>query len=86
MRFEPIFVGGNVIRFPVELRGEAVDRIAARSGAGPHGSDADRRSVRTRASRSLPRDHSDRAMAERIALTIFPVNAAERRSALSAMV
>ena len=32
------------------------------------------------------RDHSDRAMAERIALTIFPVNAAERRSALSAMV
>jgi hypothetical protein len=85
MRFEPIFVGGNVIRFPVELRAKPsisllldlapdlmeATLIAETFGLAPPDPDL--------------RDQADRAMAERIALTIFPVNPAERRSALSAM-
>lgn len=86
MRFEPVFVGGNVIRFPVELRAKPsialllhlapdlmeATLIAETFGLAPPDPDL--------------RDQADRAMAERIALTIFPVNAAERRSALSGMV
>jgi hypothetical protein len=86
MRFEPIFVGGNVIRFPVELRAKpsiallldlAPDLMEATLIAETFGLTPPELDLR---------DQADRAMAERIALTIFPVKPAERRSALTAMV
>ena len=34
MRYETMTLGGNVIRFPVELRGEALDRSPDRGRPG----------------------------------------------------
>jgi hypothetical protein len=83
--FELIFVGGNVIRFPVELRARpsialvldlAPDLQEVTLIAEAFGLEAPDPDIR---------DDADRSMVKRIALTIFPVNADEQGNTLGAM-
>src|SRR3984957_17185835 len=85
MRYETLILGGNVIRFPVELRAKpsidllidvAPDWREVELIAEAFGFDAPDPEVRAKA---------DRAMAERIAAMDLPVDRQERRAALNAI-
>ena len=85
MRYETLTLGGNVIRFPVELRAKpsidllidvAPDSRQVELIAEAFGFDAPDPEGRAKA---------DRAMAERIAAMTLPVDRQERRTALNAI-
>jgi hypothetical protein len=85
MRYETLTLGGNVIRFPVELRAKpsiellidvAPDSREVELIAEAFGFDAPDPEVRAKA---------DRAMAERIAAMDLPGDRQERRAALNAI-
>src|ERR1700722_7362138 len=85
MRYETLTLGGNVIRFPVELRARpsidllidvAPDSREVELIAEAFGFEAPDPEGRAKA---------DRAMAERIAATDLPIDRQERRAALNAI-
>src|SRR6202142_1452725 len=85
MRYETLTLGGNVVRFPVELRAKpsfdllidfAPDSREVELIAEAFGFDAPDQEGQAKA---------DRAMAERIAAMDLPVDREERRAALKAV-